>query len=117
MTPKEQLKNFRFNIKEQIAHVIVDLYKRNNNGILPDWEEGEEIVVTEDEVGTLRTDVVVFDSHDNYREIEQQPIIKYIVTLDYNVFFVCGEDCENELEWSEISTDDLVGILNFLTFA
>ena len=80
-------------------------------------ENEEEVVVTEDEVGTLKIDVCVMDSHDYYREVEEQVIVKYIVTLDYNLFFVCGENEENEIEWQEISTDDLVGILNFLTFA
>ena len=114
MTPKEELKNFRFNIKERIANTLVDLYKSNNNDLLPNWENEEEVVVTEDEVGTLKIDVCVMDSHDYYREVEEQVIVKYIVTLDYNLFFVCGENEENEIEWQEISTDDLVGILNHL---
>lgn len=117
MTPKEELKNFRFNIKERIANTLVDLYKSNNNGLLPNWENEEEVVVTEDEVGTLKIDVCVMDSHDYYREVEEQVIVKYIVTLDYNLFFVCGENEENEIEWQDISTDDLVGILTHLEYA
>ena len=115
MTPKEELKNFRSNIKERICNTIVDLYKKYNDDVLPNWENDEEIIITEDEVGTLKIDVEVNNSYDGYREIEEQPIIKYIVTLDFNLFFVCGEYEENEIEWQNILTDDLVGILTHLT--
>lgn len=115
MKPKEQLKEFRLKIKESICNVIIDLYKKNNNDMLPNFEDEEEFVITKNEVGTLLLDIEVFNFHDlRDCSIEKQAIMKYIVTLDYNLFFVCGEDEYNEIEWQEISTDDLVGILDFL---
>ena len=117
MTPKKQLQEFRFNIKEQISYKLVVLYKKLNNGNLPNWEDEEEVVITEDEVGTLRINIVTNDSYDNYCEVEKLPIIKYIVTLDSNLYIVCGEYDDNEVNWQDISTDDLVGILTHLEYA
>lgn len=115
MKPKEQLKEFRLKIKESICNVIIDLYKKNNNDMLPNFEDEEEFVITKNEVGTLLLDVEVFNLHDlNDCSIEKQAVMAYIVTLDNNLFFICGEDDENEIEWQDISTDDLVGILDFL---
>ena len=115
MKPKEQLKEFRLKIKESICNVIIDLYKKNNNDMLPNFEDEEEFVITKNEVGTLLLDVEVFNLHDLHDcSIEKQVVMAYIVTLDNNLFFICGENDENEIEWQEISTDDLVAILDFL---
>lgn len=110
MKAKEIVFEVRTQIKEQICNILVDRYKELHNGELPNWEEDEEIVITEDE---LFVNVVVWNTYDEYSYNELQEVHKCIVTLDYNLYFIVGEE-ENEYDWSEISTDDLANLLDYL---
>lgn len=106
----KQLSEFRETIKEQICGCVVDLYKSQNEGNLPNWEQGEEIVVDDSKLTPFYINIDVFEPHSNDNFIvEKQVINKYVVTLDYNLYFHCG-DYNNEIHWDEISTDELVGI-------
>lgn len=44
---------------------------------------------------------------------EEIPINSYIVTLDYNLYFKCGDE-DDEYHWTEISADELVSIHTML---
>jgi hypothetical protein len=97
-------------IKEQICSILVNRYKESHNGEFPNWEDGEEIVLTEDD---FFVNVVVWNTYDEYSYNELQEVHKCIVTLDYNLYFIVGED-ENEYDWSEIGIDDLAKLLDHL---
>lgn len=104
--------------KEHITNYLVDIYKHYNNGLLPNWEEEEEIVLTNKEIGNITIEIEIDRSKTNEYydnviiiEKEKQVIEKFIVTLDYNVFFICDD---NEYSWEEVSADELIGIFEFI---
>jgi hypothetical protein len=112
MSTKVNLTDFRTSVKEHICKTLTDIYLRLNYGQLPNWEDEEEVYVEADDIGLhLTTEVEVSNTYDDSRYKEDWEITAYVVTLDENLFFHCED---NELEWTEISTDELVGILEKL---
>ena len=109
-----ELVEFRDLVKKNICKVLVDMYMIENNNQLPNWEEDEEIVINDSKLRTQTILLEVFtQSGDVY---EKQVINEYRVTLDDNLFFRCGDDeIENEINWCDVSTDDLVSILDMLS--
>lgn len=113
MSAKKQLNDFRQTIKEQICNLLTDKFKELNDGLLPNWEEDEDIYIEADEIGKhLKINVEVGNTYDEFTYYEEWVIYGYVVTLDYNLYFQCEDD--NEIEWTGVCTDDLVGILNML---
>ena len=111
---KKTLNDFRHNVKEEICHLLKDLYLELNDDH-PNFEENEEYVLerenfAEDEFFVA---IEVWNTYDEYSYSERQELHRCIVTLDNNLFFVCGE-YENETAWDEISTDELVEIYEFI---
>ena len=82
------------------------------NGQEPNFEEDEEYVL---DVEGLTIKVEVYDSYLDVEEttMENRTITEVRVSLDGNVFLVAYED-DTEIEWKEISTDELVGLANVL---
>ena len=82
------------------------------NGQEPNFEEDEEYVL---DVEGLTIKVEVNDSYLDVEEttMENRTITEVRVSLDGNVFLVAYED-DTEIEWKEISTDELVGLANVL---
>lgn len=112
MSTKVNLTDFRTSVKEYICKTLTDIYLRLNYGQLPNWEDEEEVYVEADDIGLhLTTEVEVSNTYDDSRYKEDWEITAYVVTLDGNLFFYCDD---NELDWNEIGTDDLVGILEKL---
>lgn len=101
--------------KEHITNYLVNIYKHYNNGLLPNWEEEEEIVLTNEEIGNITIEIETDTFKNDYNVIivekEKQVIEKFIVTLDYNLLFICDD---NEYSWEEVSTDELIGIFEFI---
>lgn len=111
MSIKTELNDFRFRVKELICQYVIDIYKSNNEGKLPNWEEDEEFVVNGNYINNYSIAVVVGNTYDDELITHNQIVVEIRVTLDYNLFFVTNE-FDNEIEWSEINTDDLVSICN-----
>ena len=82
------------------------------NGQEPNFEEDEEYVL---DVEGLTIKVEVDDSYLDVEETttENRTITEVRVSLDGNVFLVAYED-DTEIEWKEISTDELAGLANVL---
>ena len=82
------------------------------NGQEPNFEEDEEYVV---DIEGLTIKVEVDDSYLDVEEttMENRTITEVRVSLDGNVFLVAYED-DTEIEWKEISTDELAGLANVL---
>ena len=82
------------------------------NGQEPTFEEDEEYVL---DVEGLTIKVEVDDSYLDVEETttENRTITEVRVSLDGNVFLVAYED-DTEIEWKEISTDELAGLANVL---
>ena len=82
------------------------------NGQEPNFEEDEEYVLN---IEGLTIKVEVDDSYLDVEEttMENRTITEVRVSLDGNVFFVAYED-DTEIEWKEISTDELAGLANVL---
>ena len=82
------------------------------NGQEPNFEEDEEYVLN---IEGLTIKVEVDDSYLDVEEttMENRTITEVRVSLDGNVFLVAYED-DTEIEWKEISTDELVGLANVL---
>ena len=82
------------------------------NGQEPNFEEDEEYVV---DIEGLTIKVEVDDSYLDVEEttMENRTITEVRVSLDGNVFLV-GYGDDTEIEWKEISTDELAGLANVL---
>ena len=112
---RTKLQALREELKTNICAIITDTYKRNNNGLLPNWENDEEVVISEDLFENNNyIHVAEGNTYDESLCIIEEPITEYKVTLDYNLYFGYGEDGE-EVCWQEVGTDDLLTILEFLT--
>lgn len=105
--------DFREKVKKQICDIATEIYKTDNDGLLPNWENDEEIVVDGSDADNYKISVNVGNTYDNSFTIERQEIKEIRVTLDSNLYFTTGE-CENEFCWNEVSTDELVDICNYL---
>lgn len=116
MKAKEIVFEVRTQIKEQICNILVDRYKELHNGELPNWENDEEIVLTEDEIDDNDVNylhIKEYNTYDEYYNVVRYAINRYIVTLDYNLFFEVG-DCEEQYDWQEVSIEELAGLLDYL---
>ena len=82
------------------------------NGQEPNFEEDEEYVL---DIEGLTIKVEVYNSYLDVEDttIEDRTITEVHVSLDGNVFLVGYED-DTEIEWKDISTDELVGLANVL---
>ena len=82
------------------------------NGQEPNFEEDEEYVL---DVEGLTIKVEVDDSYLDVEEttMENRTITEVRVSLDGNVFLVAYED-DTEIEWKDISTDELAVLANIL---
>ena len=82
------------------------------NGQEPNFEKDEEYVVDiEGLTIKVETDNSYLDVEDTI--MENRTITEVRVSLDGNVFLVVYED-DTEIEWKEISTDELAGLANVL---
>ena len=82
------------------------------NGQEPNFEEDEEYVL---DIKGLTIKVEVDDSYLDVEDtiMENRTITEVRVSLDGNVSLVAYEN-DTEIEWKEISTDELVGLANVL---
>ena len=82
------------------------------NGQEPNFEEGEEYVL---DIEGFTIKVEVDDSYLDVEDtiMENRTITEVHVSLDGNIFLVAYED-DTEIEWKDISTDELVGLANVL---
>lgn len=111
---KTKLNDFRHNVKEEICRLLKDFYLEQNDDH-PNFEEDEEYVLESYDLADdeLFLTIEVCNTYDESSYNERQEVRRYIVTLDNNLFFICGE-YENETAWDEISTDELVEIYEFI---
>lgn len=105
--------DFRLNVKKQICDIVTEIYKTDNDGLLPNWENDEEIVVDGSDADNYKISVNVGDTYNNSFTIERQEIKEIRVTLANNLYFTTGEYA-NEIYWDEVSTDELVDICHYL---
>ena len=82
------------------------------NGQEPNFEEDEEYVV---DIEGLTIKVETDNSYLDVEEttMENRTITEVRVSLDGNVFLV-GYGDDTEIEWKDISTDELAGLANVL---
>lgn len=102
----------RQQLKDFIAFEIKNIYLLIN-GQEPDFCEDEEYVV---EIEGLTIGIEVDNSYLDVEEpiIENRSIGEVHLTLDENVFLVPEVGDDTEIEWTDISTDELVGLANVL---
>lgn len=92
--------------KNEIVRLLIEIYKHKNNGLLPNWEDDEEIEITNNDIDNL-TFYIDIDYEDvNCVLKEEVPITKIIITLDENLFFITIVD--NEFNWTELDVVDLI---------
>ena len=82
------------------------------NGQEPNFEEDEEYVVD------IEGFTIKVETDNSYLDVEEttmenRTITEVRVSLDGNVFLV-GYGDDTEIEWKEISTDELAGLANVL---
>lgn len=102
----------RQQLKDFIAFEIRNIYLLIN-GQEPDFCEDEEYVV---EIQGLTIGIEVDNSYLDVEEpiIENRSIGEVHLTLDENVFLIPEVGDDTEIEWTEISTDELVALANVL---
>ena len=104
--------------KEHICRYLTKIYLHNNNNTYPNWDEDEEIIVTNEEIGNITIEIEVdeYNNDDNIPIIEKEKrvINHFIVTLDNNLFFNIIDKFEEQYEWTDISADELIGIFEFI---
>jgi hypothetical protein len=105
--------DFREKVKKEICYIATEIYKKYNDGLLPNWEDDEEIIIDGSDANNYKISVNVGNTYDNSFTIERQEIEEIRVTLDENLFFTTN-DGANEIEWNEVSTDELVDIYDYL---
>lgn len=112
MDVNKLLQQFRTSVKEEIVSLIKYIYLKENNGLTPNFSNDEEyILFCSDLKVDIKINVDCLDLDDETISIEQLSIYNYVVSLDDELFFRCGED---EFNWSELSTDEIVMIFNTL---
>lgn len=111
---KTTLNDFRCRVKEEICRLLKDFYLELNDDH-PNFEEGEEYVLERYNFAEDRlfVSVTIWNTYDEYSYNEQQEVQRCIVTLDGNLYFICGE-VDNEVNWDEFTTDELVEIYEFI---
>lgn len=92
MEIKEKVSEIRKQLKDEICNILVCRYKKLNFGLLPRWEDGEEMILKNEK------DIKVY-VYDN--------ILSFNITFEYNLFIEL--DC-GFIEWSDLYTDDLLNI-------
>ena len=104
----------RQQLKDFIAFEIRNIYLLIN-GQEPDFCEDEEYVV---EIEGLTIGIEVDNSYLDVEEpiIENRSIGEVHLTLDENVFLVPEVGDDTEIEWTDISTDELVALANVLEY-
>jgi hypothetical protein len=106
---------YREGVKAEICALLIKLYKYLNDGLMPNYDEDEEVFVEVDEFSKrpIYVNIEVSNIYNGNSHFEQQRLNSMVVTLDSNLFFRHGE-YEQETEWAEISTDELVSIRDIL---
>lgn len=115
MKAREMVFELKAQFKEKICNILVDRYKELHNGELPNWENDEDIVLTENDIDDKDVNYLYIEecnTYDDYYEVSRYAINRYFVTLDYNLYF--EDENENEYDWSEIGIDDLAKLLDYL---
>lgn len=114
MKATDQVFEMKREFKEQICKILVHRYKELHNGLLPNWEEGEDVRVYEEDINSTDVNylhIEVSNTYDDNCEVVKTPIDSYIVTLDSDLYFVVEDD---EYCWDEIAIDDLAKLLDYL---
>ena len=106
---------YRNKVKSEICSLLTDLYKNLNDGLMPNYEEEEEVFVEVNEFSKrpIFINVEVCNIYNGNTHFERQILNSMVVTLDNNLFFRHGA-YEQESEWSEFSTDELISIRELL---
>lgn len=114
MKAKDAVFEMKREFKEEICKILVRRYLELHDDLFPNWEEGEEVRVYEDDIDSTDVNYIhikVSNTYDDNYEIVKTPIESYIVTLDSNLYFVIDDD---ECCWDEIDIDDLAELLDYL---
>ena len=113
-TPQLQRTDFRASVKEQICKTLTEIFLKLNDDLLPNWEDEEDIYVECDEISKRRISisVEVGNTYDSTTCVEKWVITAFVVTLDSNLYLQFEDD--QECDWTDVSTDDLVAILDYL---
>ena len=106
---RKQLNALLSTTKNEIVQLITKKYLADNEGLCPFEEDDEDIVVDGTDFPIFHISVDVDNTYDETSCIERQEINEYRVTNDGNLFFMCG-DYDNEIEWVDVATDELVAI-------
>lgn len=110
---EEHLQKAREHYKENIVRLVTLIYT-HHNGNFPNWEEDEEISVENSEVGsTSRISVEVTNPYTYSTSIEKWVVEEYHINVNGDLYFWCNDTLE-EIEWSNVATDELVSIFTRL---
>ena len=120
MNAQNELTAFRNNVKDSICSMLAGIYLAKHNGVMPDWSNGEEIIVEDTENDNCHTTIMlnVGNTYDECVAPYEVCIDRFIVTLDENLYLYSTENGKEyhwskngeEHHWEDVNTDDLVKI-------
>lgn len=106
---EQLIESTRVTCKENIVRLLTLIYIKHN-GDFPKWFDDEDIVVEDSELGsTSRISMEVSNTHDETTCTEKWEVQEYHVDVNGYLYFWCNDSLE-EIEWTEVSTDELVSI-------
>lgn len=106
---EQLIESARVTCKENIVRLLTLIYIKHN-GDFPKWFDDEDIVVEDSELGsTSRISMEVSNTYDETTCTEKWEVQEYHVDVNGYLYFWCNDSLE-EIEWTEVSTDELVSI-------
>lgn len=111
MNANNKLNIFRNDIKECITNELIKIYLKEHNGIFPNFNDEQDFNIDNSNIPSKQICVKMESQSGTFFEMEY--INEYIVTLDNNLYVKIG-DYDEEMEWTDIYTDDLISILSIL---
>ena len=111
MNANNKLNIFRNDIKECITKELIQIYLKEHNGIFPNFNDEQDFIIDSSNIPSIQICDKVESQSGTFFEMEY--INEYIVTLDNNLYVKIG-DYNEEMEWTDIYTDDLISILSIL---
>lgn len=111
MNAQNELTAFRNNVKDSICSMLAGIYLAKHNGVMPDWSNGEEIIVEDTDSDNCHTTIMlnVGNTYDECVAPYEVCIDRFIVTNDVNLYLYSTENGE-EYIWEDVNTDDIVKI-------
>ena len=112
MNAQNELIAFRNNVKDSICSMLAGSFLSKHNGVMPDWSNGEEIIVEDTDSDNCHTTIMLNVGISTYDECVapyEVCIDRFIITRNESLYLYSTEN-STEYYWENVNTDDIVKI-------